>query len=466
MTRPTVALLLSFAATACAVGPDYERPELPTAAAWHADGTAFPTTAPDTNGWWRQLGSDVLDTLVATSLQQNRDLRRAVARIRQARAAAGVADASSWPQLDGTGGYTRTRTTEATPSPVRGRSFDTWTLGFDASWELDLFGRLAREQEARGAEVHISEADAVAVRTSLCAEVTVAYAAVVSAIARRDVARQSIAAAEQLVQLTRARARGGVGDDLDTARAERLLAAARARIPAQQRAYDEAAHRLAVLVGRTPGDLPVALGDDAVLGPVPDVVAIGLPAELVLRRPDVRAAEQRLHAATARLGSAIAERFPRLSLTGFFGLEADRAGDLLQGSSRALRAGPALSLPLFTGGGVGQQIEVRDAQIDEARSDLEQTVLRAFEEVENATSALQHERQRERELTAAVAAAEQARTFAQQRYDAGLDDFLAVLDAEQSRLDLADQLAAATTEVVRQFAALHKALGCDATGPQ
>jgi outer membrane protein TolC len=184
-----------------------------------------------------------------------------------------------------------------------------------------------------------------------------------------------------------------------------------------------------------------------------------LPADLIERRPDVRAAEHRLHATTARLGAALAERFPRLSITGFFGLQSDRSNDLLRTSSRALTAGPSLRLPLFTGGGVGAQIAGRQAAIDEALADLEQTVLRAFEEVENATSALQQERRRVTELVTAVAAAERARTFAQQRFDAGIDDFLAVLDAEQSRLDLADQLAVATTEVVRQFAALQKALG-------
>lgn len=444
---------------ACAVGPDYERPALPAPATWLGDDAGFPTTAPSRAAWWQQLGSPQLDELVASCLQDNLDLRGAMARIRQARAAAGVADAANLPQLDGVGSYSRVRTTEATPSPVRGISYDTWTLGFDASWELDLFGRLSREQEARGAELGASEGDATAVRLSLCAEVVTAYAGLVGATARRDVADASVTAAEQLVQLTAARATGGVGSDLDTARAQRLLAAARARIPAQDRAWNEARNRLAVLLGRTPDQLPAALTQAARLGAVPDVVAIGLPADLVERRPDVRAAEHRLHAATARLGAALAERFPRLSLTGFFGLEADRAGDLLQGSSRALRAGPQLRLPLFTGGGVGAQIAGREAAIDEARADLEQTVLRAFEEVENATSALQNQRRQVAELAAAVDAAERARTFAQQRFDAGIDDFLAVLDAEQSRLDLADQLAVATTEVVRQFAALQKALG-------
>jgi NodT family efflux transporter outer membrane factor (OMF) lipoprotein len=452
-------LVAAGALSACTVGPDYERPALPAPAAWQSDTTVFPTTAASPAAWWQQLGSSQLDALIDTCLADNLDLRSAAARIRQARAAAGVADATSWPQLDGFGSYSRVRTTEATPSPVRGLEYDTWTLGFDASWELDLFGRLAREQEARGAEVSLSEADAVALRVSLAAEVVTAYAGLVGATARRDVATASVTAAEQLVQLTAARTTGGVGNDLDTARAERLLAAARSRIPAQDRDWQTARNRLAVLLGRTPDLLAATLVQSAQLGPVPDVVALGLPADLIERRPDVRAAEHRLHATTARLGAALAERFPRLSITGFFGLQSDRSNDLLRTSSRALTAGPSLRLPLFTGGGVGAQIAGRQAAIDEALADLEQTVLRAFEEVENATSALQQERRRVTELVTAVAAAERARTFAQQRFDAGIDDFLAVLDAEQSRLDLADQLAVATTEVVRQFAALQKALG-------
>lgn len=451
-------LLVLFAVAACTAGPDYVRPELPGLTAWHADDAAFPPTAVH-QAWWHDLGSAQLDQLVAAGLADSFDLRSAVARIRAARAAAGLSEANRWPQIDGAAGYTRTRTTEATPSPVRGRNYDTWSLGLDVSWEIDLFGRLAREHEANVAEVAGSEADAAAVRIALAADIVAAYADLVGAGARRAIAQSSVTAAEQLVALTGARARGGVGNDLDTARAERLLAAARARIPAQERAWRDAGNRLAVLVGRVPGDLPVDLAAATSLGQVPDVVAIGLPAELVQQRPDVAAAEHRLHAATARLGAALADRFPRLSLSGFFGLEADRGQDLLRNGSRAMRAGPAVNVPLFTGGGVGARIATREAEIDAVTAELQQTVLRAFAEVESATGALQSERQRVAELTAAVAAAERACTFAQQRFDAGLDDFLAVIDAEQSRLDLRDQLATATTEVVRQFATLHKALG-------
>jgi len=224
------------------------------------------------------------------------------------------------------------------------------------------------------------------------------------------------------------------------------------------REWTRARNRLAVLLGVAPQALDVDFTAAPTLA-VPDVVAIGLPADLVRRRPDLAAAEQRLHAATARLGSALADRWPRLSITGFFGLEANRADSLLENGSRAMRAGPSLRLPLFTGGSVQEQIAVREAQLDEVRADLEQTVLRAFEEVENAASALQHERHHTQALADATAAAMRARTFAQQRFDAGLDNFLTVLTAEQERLDLADQLAAAQGEVARQYVALQKALG-------
>ncbi len=443
----------------CAVGPDYARPELAAPDRWNAADAAFPAAPPDLTGWWRKLGAPQLDELVASALTANLDLRAATARIREARAAAGIADAGRLPQLDGTAGYTRQRTTEATPSPVRGREFDTWTLGFDASWEIDLFGRIAREREAAGADVDAARADADVVRVTLVAEVVAAYAELDGATRRRAVAAASVAAAADLVALTRARTESGVGNDLDTARAERLLAAAQARLPAQDRDRTRAAHRLAVLVGRAPGELVASLDDATPLAPVPDVVAIGLPAELVRHRPDVVAAERDLHAATARLGVALAERFPRITLGGFFGLESDRAGDLLRSSSRAFRGGPTVRLPLYTGGGVGARIAVQEARIEAAAVELEHRVLRAFEEVENAVDGLQHERRRFADLGVAVAAAERSRGFAQQRFDAGLDDFLAVLEAEQSRLDLADQLAQSSTELVRLYVALHKALG-------
>ncbi|MCC7065983.1 MAG: efflux transporter outer membrane subunit [Planctomycetes bacterium] len=447
---------------ACKSGPDYAPPELPTPANWsgidaHFDASATNTTAQ--TAWWQTLGCAHLDELVQQALAANHDLLAAAARIQQARALAGIADAADSVQINATTGYMRTRTTKATPSPIAGRSYDTWSLGLDVSWEIDLFGRLARESEARTAEVQLAEADREGIQQSLIAEVVSAYADLRGADHRRAVARSSIEASEQLVQITRVRADSGTGNDLDTARAERLLASARSRLPAQEQQWRRSAHRLAVLVGRTPGELVAALRDSADLSNVPDLIALGLPAELIRRRPDVSAAERRLAAATARLGTALADRYPRLSITGFFGLEADRASEIFRSTSRAMRAGPALQLPLFTGGTVTEQIAVREAQIDEARAELEQSVLRAFEEVENGVAGLQQERLHLAELSNAVEAAERARTFAQQRFDTGIDDFLSVLDAEQARLDLADQRAVATTELVRQFAALHKALG-------
>lgn len=452
--------LAAIALTACAAGPDYTTPELPTPASWASASDAFPTT-PATAPWWRSLACPALDQLVDEALAANHDLRMAAARIQQARALAGAADGADQPQLDATTGYTRTRTTEATPSPIGGRSYNTWTLGFDVRWELDLFGRLARETEARTAEVELAEADRRGIRQSLIAELVTAYADLHGARHRREVAEASIRAADELLVITRARAETGIGTELDTARAERLLASARARLPAHEQQWRRSAHRLALLVGKSPGELQASLRATPDLGAVPDLIATGLPADLVRQRPDVRIAERRLAAATARLGSALAERYPRLSLAGFFGLEADRTGDLFRSSSRAMRAGPSLQLPLFTGGTVGEQIAVREAQIDEARAELEQTVLRAFEEVENGLVGLQQERLRLGELDRAVTAAERARALAQQRFDAGIDDFLTVLDAEQGRLDLADERASAATAVLRQFALLHKALGSD-----
>ncbi|MCA8965275.1 MAG: efflux transporter outer membrane subunit, partial [Planctomycetes bacterium] len=400
-----------------------------------------------------------LDALIERALADNRDRRAATSRIQQARAAAGLAAAPLWPQLDATGSATRTRTTESTPSPVRGVHYNTFSLGFDASWELDLFGRISRLAEAGDAEVQLAAADADALTLSLVAEVVVAYADLVGATQRREFAMASVRTAEDLVAVNTARVRGGLGNELEIASAERLLAAARSRLPQQERDWHLAANRLAVLVGDTPDHLVAQLRDAATLQPVPDVVALGLPADLVRRRPDVRAADAAMHAATARLGAALADRWPRLSLTGFFGVQADDASDLFESGSRALSGGPAVRLPLFRGGSVAEQIAVEEAGIEVRRNELEQTVLRAFEEVENAAHALQQERVRREQLRVAVDAAERERQLAQQRFTAGLDDFTAVLNAEQSRLDLADQFAGSDTELVRQFAALQKALG-------
>ncbi len=451
-------LAVALAAAACASGPDYAPPKHTTPTQWQSQAPTFVSGEPDPM-WWLALGSPQLDELITAAIDGNRDLRAALASIEQARAAAGEADANLLPRLDGRAGYLRTATTGATPSPLRGLAYDTWSLGFDVSWEIDLFGRLRRESEARGAEFAAAQSDGAAVQLLLIAEVVTAYAELVGARDRQQVAMASVDAATALAELTRGRVEGGIGSELDVARAERLLASARARLPAFDRDWHRAAFRLGVLTGKSPGELVESLRNAPPLQPVPDVIAIGMPAELVRQRPDVRAAEQRLHAATARVGEAMAERYPSLSITGFLGLEANHAKGLRNLSSKAMRVGPNVHVPLFTGGGVTARIAIREAQLQEAAWSLEQQVRLAFEEVETAAKGLQQERLRRGELGNAVAAAERTRSLAQQRFDAGLDDFLGVLEAEQSRLDLADLQVASGTEVVRQFAALHRALG-------
>jgi multidrug efflux system outer membrane protein len=445
------------AVAACTVGPDFAPPSLPVPERFAAADAA--PAAPRDARWWQRLQSPQLDQLVEQALTDNRDRRAALARIRAARAAAGIADAARMPQVDAAGNYTRTVTTEASLSPLRGRSFDTFGLGFDMAWELDLFGRLARESEARAAEAVMAEADALAVTESLAAEVVTAYADLIGATQRRAATQAGIRAGEELLALVTARARGGVGSDLETASAERQLAAVRARMPIVEREWQRAAARLAVLTGRTQDAILAALQNAQPIAAVPDLLAIGLPADLIERRPDVRAAVERLHAAVARLGAAKAEQYPRLSIAGFFGLEANHPDSLFDAGSRALRAGPSLHVPLFDGGAVAQGIAVRDAQVDEAQAQLEQVVLRSFEEVENSAQGLRQERLRVASLLAARLAATQARDFAEARFRAGLSDFLTVLEAEQDRLDLDTQVATATADLVRVYAALQKALG-------
>ena len=466
-SRHTLLLLVAAAAASCSLGPSYKTahahgPDAFQSAA--ASDPAFPATASDP-AWWRALGNPLLDQLIDKAFADNRELRAALARIDQARAAAGAAAAELWPQLDARAGYTRTRTTEATPSPVRGITFDSFVLGFDASWELDLFGRLRKESDARTLELRATAADAAGVRLTLAAEVTAAYAELHGALRRQAIAADSVRAAEELLQLTRTRADGGIGTDLDSTRAERLLASSRARLPGFDRDWHRAAFRLAVLTGEQPGALVEQLRAAPPLGAVPDVVGIGIPADVVRNRPDLEAAERRLEAAYARVGAAMAERYPSISITGFLGLESNRTSNWFEAGSRAWNVGPAVRLPLFNGGSIAERITIREAELDEALHGVKQRALLAFEEVENAITGLRQERRRRTELDAAVDAAERARTLAAQRFDAGLDDVLGVLDAEQARLDLADQQAAVGIELVRQFVALHKALG-GGTPPQ
>jgi NodT family efflux transporter outer membrane factor (OMF) lipoprotein len=383
--------------------------------------------------------------LIRDAVSNNLDLRAAGARVREARALRGVTASRGKPQLDGL----------AIASP--GHPQDLYDAGFDASWEIDVFGGIRRDIEAAVAQVQAIDEARRDVEITMTAEVARNYVELRGAQRRLDVLDARIDTLRQTLEMVRARQQAGLTNDLDVARSEALLEDTRAARPSLEYASAAAIHRLAVLTGRQPEALQDRLTAHAPIPVAPAELAIGFPSELITRRPDVRRAERDLAAATARIDVARADLYPRIVLLGALGHRSDEASDLANSASRYWSLGPALRWPLLTGGRVRAQVDAQRARRDQAEAAFQQSVLRALEEVENSLSSYgrdQHERER---LTAAVVSEGRAVDLADTRYRAGLDSFLAVLDAQRTMRDGEDRLAAAQTREALSAISLYKA---------
>lgn len=433
----------------------------------------FTTTQPvELTQWWTLLNDFMLDSLIARAVAANLDLRVAEARVREARAARGVVAAEGRPTIDATGSYSRSRRSEnafSSPSSSAGNgSFggaafdlesDLFQIGFDASWELDVFGRVRRGVEAAEADIAAAEENRRDVLVTVLAEVARNYVELRGLQRQLAVAHDNIAAQQETVELTQARFQGGITSALDIAQAEAQLATTQSQVPILETAFKQALHGLGVLLGQEPGALLEELSPEAPIPQVPLETAIGLPSDLLRRRPDVRRAERELAAATARIGVATADLFPRFSLTGLLGLQSLDLADLALGSSRFWTTGPGISVPLFEAGRIRANIRVQNARQEQALTQYEKTVLTALEEVENAMVAYAKEQVRRRALAAAVDANSQAVDLANERYTKGLADFLNVLESQRSLYVSQDQLVQSERAVTANLIALYKALG-------
>jgi NodT family efflux transporter outer membrane factor (OMF) lipoprotein len=410
--------------------------------------------------WWTTFGDPMLEALVERAARANQDLRIAAARVREARALRARAVGDFFPIVDADGSYTNARRSEnALNFPVDQLQTGLWETGFDAAWEIDVFGGKRRALEAATADLAAAVEDLRDVLVTVLAEVARNYVEVRSLQQRLDIARRNIGAQQEALEITEARVRAGLTSELDVTQAAAILETTRAQVPALETALHAAIHRLGVLLGEGPGAL---LGELAAAAPVPAPpprVPIGLPADLLRRRPDVRESERRLAAATARIGVETAELFPKLSLTGVAGLQSLSASDLFTGASRYWSAGPTVRWRLFDGGRIRAQIRAEDARQEAALAAYEKTVLRALEEVENALVAYAKEQARYEALADAVAANRRALELSSALYTTGIGEFLSVLDAERSLHRTEDELAASQGTVSLNLVALYKALG-------
>lgn len=451
------ALLLSACA---AVGPDYQPPHPDVPDHWSQGDPAAPAQAPDAaqlSHWWTTLGDPLLPKLIDQALVGSTDLRLALARLREARARRLLAGDNAWPTLSASASASRSKGSTTTGGSSGTHSL--YNAGFDASWEPDLFGGTRRAIEAAQADLQSSQANVYAAQVSLAAEVALNYVELRSYQERLALARDNLANQAETAQITDWRMQAGLVGSLDAEQARANLEQTRAQIPVLQTSLAEAEHRLAILLGRPPAALHAQLAAPAPLPQAPERIAVGIPAQTLVQRPDVQAAERKLAAETARVGQASAARYPQLTLSGSIGLQALRLSDLHGPDAVTRSLLGQLTAPIFDAGRIRQQIEIQNAVQEQALVSYEASVNTALGEVEDALVALANNRQRQESLTLAAAAARNAALLARQQYAAGLIDFQTVLTTERTQLSLDDSLAGARADSVTAVIQLYKALG-------
>lgn len=464
-----LAAFLVLSITGCmSVGPDYEVPEMEVPTVWQAgsDPALLPAEAV-VICWWGVFDDPLLDQLIEMGEQSNLDLQIAVTRVKEARARLGVASGEHWPAVDAAGSATRQRSSENSLAYGSGTD-NVYNVGLDASWEIDLFGRIGRSVEAARAEYQASEEDRVDVLISLYAEIARTYFTVRTSQARLAAAEGNLASQRQVLKLTQSRFRNGLATGLDVAQAERVLAASEAAVPPLRIELTRAINTIAVLLGKPPGALFDELSTPGPIPVPPAQVAVGVPADLLRQRPDIRRAERQLAAQTARIGIAKADLFPRLSLSGSFAFEALEGGDLFKSGSRTFAFGPKVRWLLFDGKRVRNQIQVEDARAEQALYQYEQSMLNALNEAENAMTQYLQQREALSALERSQQAGRRSVKLATSLYKDGLSDFQNVLDSERALFEIENQLAAARGETVINLVQLYKAIGggWNPTGPK
>jgi multidrug efflux system outer membrane protein len=463
---PGSVLLVFLAALlpGCAVGPDYEPPDLQATVpdAWRAEVEAeMSSDASPLVRWWETFGDTTLTQLIRRAELANRDLIAAVGRVEEARALRGVAKGGLLPDLVLDGSYTRFRLSEngLQGSQLEGQEFDLWSGGLSLSWEIDLFGRVRRSVEAASAELGASVEEYRDVLVTLYAEVAASYVDARTFQQRLTFANANAESQRRSLQLTRDRFRAGLTSALDVTQAESNLATTESQIPALEDGLNRSLNRLAVLLGEPPGDLHDELAAPAPIPAPESEVAALLPADLLRRRPDIRRAERRLAAQTARVGIATADLYPSFSLTGFLGLESLEVEEFAEGESLSWSVVPGFRWNLFSGGKIRNRIRAEEARTRQALAAYEQTVLLALEETGNSLVAYGREKERRDRLTEAVRASQRSVEIVETQYRSGLTDFQRYLDSQRSLFNQQDALAVSAGQVTKNLIGVNRALG-------
>jgi len=460
------AFICLVALAGCKVGPDYHPPRAAVPAQWASALAGGETNQPAAEAeWWKNFRDAELDSLIARSVRSNLDLRVVAARVREARAARGVVAADLWPSLNASASYANQRVSKNSPQlsslplpPNFPFVNNVYQAGFDAAWELDVFGGTRRAVEAANADIASAEYGRRNVLLSLLSEVARNYVQTRGFQRRLAIADLNIRAQRDVLALTRDRFRVGLSSQLDIDQAAALLATTEAQVPVLESGFKASAYHLGVLLGQPPGAVLEELSKEAPIPASPPEVPVGLPSDLLRRRPDIRQAERALAAGTARIGVAVADLFPKFSLTGNIGAQSVSAATWFTGASSFWSVGPTVQWRIFAAGRIRSNIRVQNARQEQALANYEQTVLVSFEDVENALTSYAKEQIRRQSLMAAVQSNQQALEISRQSYGSGLADFINVLDSERSLYQTQDALVQSDLAVSLDVVALYKAL--------
>ena len=456
------ALMLLAGLSGCAVGPDFVPPEPQVPDRWSE---FAPASAAQSDGekdltrWWTAFDDPMLSSLVERAVATNLDLKLAEARLRQARAARGVAAGGLGPTLDASGSYQRARSSSNGSGQGAAVTSDQYMAGFDAGWEIDIFGGRRRTLEAAEADLQAAEESRRDVLVSLLAEVAREYIQLRTYQQQIVITQQNLAAQQHSARLTRRRFEGGFVSGLDVANAEAQSATTASQLPLLESSARQTIYSLSILLGQAPAALDQELSPTGAIPGAPMAVLAGVPSELLRRRPDIQQAEAQIHAATARIGVAVAELFPKFTIAGSLGWLSTGSGSLFDASNRFWAYGPSMSWRLFESGSLEAGVEVQRALQDQAFIVYRQTVLTALQEVENALVAAVKDQARREALAVAVQANNKALALARQQYVEGLTDFINVLQSQLALYVTESALVQSTAAVSTDLVALYKALG-------
>ena len=456
-SRIFLPLLLMLAVVGCsAVGPDYKPPTIEMAERWANRTQALAGQTEALARWWNTLDDPELTELIEEGLQSNLDLRKARSSVRQARLERIVTRSALYPKVDADAGA-RKKYTKADDGS--GDETDSFSAGFDASWEIDLFGGTRRSVEASQADYEASLEALRDVQVSMTAEVALAYIDIRTYQERLRVAQKNIALQEETLDLLKALDEAGNGDALAIVQSSYNLESTKSSLPDIRTGLAESINSLAILTGKAAGTLQARLEVQKPLPRVSMELAVGVPADLLRRRPDIRQAERALAAQTARIGEAQAELYPKLSLSGSIGIEAISADRLINSPTRSWSIGPSISWPIFRAGSLRNQVKIENEKMEQAFIGYQAAILDATEEVENALVAYVNEQQKRWHLEEGLKAARLAKELSEHLYATGMTDFSDVLDAQRALLNFEDDLSQSDGTVLSNLIRLYKALG-------